>query len=59
MSQTSMLRNSLFLVIFFVLLIMWLLGWTAFHVAGGLIHLLLVIAVIFLILHFVRGRSSV
>ena len=59
MSQTSMLRKSLFLVIFFVLLIMWLLGWTAFHVAGGLIHLLLVIAVIFLILHFVRGRSSV
>ena len=59
MSQTSMLRNSLFLVIFFVLLIMWLLGWTAFHVAGGLIHILLVIAVIFLILHFVRGRSSV
>ncbi|MBV9035583.1 MAG: lmo0937 family membrane protein [Acidobacteriaceae bacterium] len=49
----------MFLVIFFVLLIMWLLGWTAFHVAGGLIHLLLVIAVIFLILHFVRGRSSV
>jgi Family of unknown function (DUF5670) len=59
MSQTGMLRNSLFLVIFFVLLIVWLLGWTAFHVAGGLIHLLLVIAVISLIIHFVRGRSSV
>jgi Family of unknown function (DUF5670) len=27
-----------------------------FHVAGGLIHLLLVIAVISLIVHFVRGR---
>jgi Family of unknown function (DUF5670) len=59
MSQTNMLRNSLFLVIFFVLLIVWLLGWTAFHVAGGLIHLILVIAAISLIIHFVRGRSSV
>lgn len=59
MSQTSMLRDSLFLVIFFVLLVIWLLGWTAFHVAGGLIHLLLIVAVIALILHFVRGRSSV
>ncbi len=59
MSQTSMLRNSLFLVIFFVLLIVWLLGWTAFHLAGGLIHIILVIAVISLVIHFVRGRSSV
>jgi Family of unknown function (DUF5670) len=40
-------------------LIVWLLGWTAFHVAGGLIHLILVIAAISLIIHFVRGRSSV
>ena len=59
MSQTSMLRNSLFLVIFFVLLVVWLLGWTAFHLAGGLIHIILVIAVISLIVHFVRGRGSV
>lgn len=54
-----MLRDFLFLVLFFVLLIVWLVSWAAFHVAGGLIHLLLIIAVIFLILHFVRGRSRV
>lgn len=54
-----MMRDSLFLIIFFVLLIVWLLGWTAFHIAGGLIHLLIVVAVISLILHFVRGRRSV
>lgn len=59
MSQTDMLRDSLFLVLFFVLLVVWLLGWTAFHVAGGLIHLLLIVAVISLIIHFVRGRGSV
>ncbi len=36
---------------------MWLLGITAFHVAGGLIHLLLIVAVIALVMHFVRGRT--
>ena len=40
-----------------LLVILWLLGFLAFHVAGGLIHVLLVIAVIVLILHFVRGRA--
>lgn len=44
----------MFLILFIVLLVVWLFGWAAFHVAGGLIHLLLIIAVIFLILHFVR-----
>ena len=45
----------MFLILFIVLVVAWLLGWAAFHVASGLIHLLLIIAVIFLILHFVRG----
>ena len=40
-----------------ILLILWLLGFLAFHVAGGLIHILLVVAVIVLVLHFVRGRA--
>ena len=47
----------MFMVLFIVLLLAWLLGWGAFHVAGGLIHLLLIIAVIFLVLHLFRGRS--
>jgi hypothetical protein len=46
----------MFLILFMVLLVAWLLGWVGFHVAGGLIHLLLIVAVIALILHFVRGR---
>ena len=41
-----------------ILLVAWLLGLFAFHVAGGLIHILLVIAVVAIILHFVRGRSG-
>jgi len=48
----------LFLIFFFVLLVVWLVSWAAFHVAGGMIHLLLVVAVICLIIHFVTGRSA-
>jgi len=49
----------MFLILFIVLLAAWFLGWGAFHVAvGGLINLLLVVAVIALILHFVRRRRA-
>ena len=47
---------SSFLILFVVLFVAWILGWFVFHVAGGLIHMLLVAAVIFLIVHFARGR---
>ena len=47
----------MFLGLFVILLVMWLMGLFAFHVAGGLIHLLLIIAVISLLVHFFRGRS--
>jgi hypothetical protein len=49
----------MFLILFLVLLVAWILGFTAFHVAGGLIHLLLIVAVISLVMHFVRGRTAV
>lgn len=42
-----------------VLVVLWLLGFLAFHVAGGLIHLLLVVAVIMVVIHFVSGRRTV
>jgi hypothetical protein len=48
----------MFLVLFFVLLVAWLGGFLAFHIAGGLIHLLLIFAVISLIVHFVRGATA-
>lgn len=47
----------MFMTVFFVLLVLWLMGFFAFHVAGGLIHLLLIIAVISLVAHFFRGRG--
>ncbi len=39
-----------------VLFILWILGFTVFHVAGGLIHLLLVLAVIAIVYQLVTGR---
>lgn len=44
--------------IFAILIILWLLGW-GFHVAGSLIHLLLVIALIVLVINLVSGRRTV
>jgi len=41
--------------IFVVLLILWLLGFSL-HIAGGLIHLLLVVALIMLVINLVSGR---
>ena len=42
-----------------ILLVAWLLGWGVFHVAGGLIHLLLVIAVIVFLINFISGRRTI
>jgi len=44
--------------IFAILIILWLLGW-GFHVAGGLIHLLLVIAIVVAIINLVSGRRAI
>jgi hypothetical protein len=52
-------NNAMFLILCGVLFLRWLLGLTAFHVAGGFIHLLLILAVISIVIHFVRGRSAV
>ncbi|HEX7751561.1 MAG TPA: lmo0937 family membrane protein [Novosphingobium sp.] len=40
-----------------ILVILWLLGAFAFKVAGGIIHLLLILALIAVVVHFVRGRA--
>ncbi|TPG13724.1 lmo0937 family membrane protein [Sphingomonas oligophenolica] len=40
-----------------ILLVLWVLGFFAFHVAGGLIHLLLVIAVIVVLVKLFTGRG--
>jgi Family of unknown function (DUF5670) len=42
-----------------VLVVLWLLGFLAFHVSSGLIHVLLVLAVISIVIHLFRGRNVV
>ncbi len=44
--------------IFVVILILWLLGFSL-HIAGGLIHLLLVVALVVLVINLLSGRSAV
>ncbi len=39
-----------------ILVILWLLGFVAFQVGGGLIHLLLVIALIIIVIRLLQGR---
>ena len=48
----------MFIVLFAVLLIIWLLAWLAFHVTSGLIHILVILALISLVVHFVRGSRT-
>jgi hypothetical protein len=39
------------------LIVCWLLGILAFHISMGLFHLVLVLGVILLLVHFLRGRG--
>ena len=41
-----------------ILLVLWLIGLLS-HVGGGLIHLLLVVAVVILVINLVTGRRAV
>jgi hypothetical protein len=41
-----------------VLIVLWLLGFFAFHVSAGVVHILLIIGIVMLVMHFLRGRSA-
>lgn len=49
----------MFMAIGVVLLVLWLMGAFVVHVGGGLIHLLLVLAIISAVWHLVAGRRAV
>jgi Flp pilus assembly protein TadB len=40
-----------------VLVVLWALGFFAFHVTAAFIHVLLIVAVVLVVLHFLRGRG--
>ncbi len=48
----------MWLIIGLVLVLLWLGGFLMFHVAGFAIHLLLVVAVISIIFHFLSGGTK-
>ena len=52
------MRFGPFLVIAFLLLILWAGGFLMFHIASGLIHLLLLFAVISLVVHLLAGARA-
>jgi hypothetical protein len=48
----------MFLILALILVLAWIGGFVVFHVAGFFIHLLLILAVISIIMHFVRGAAA-
>ncbi len=45
------------LLIVFLLIALWLLGIVTSYTLGGLLHILLVIAIVFLLIHLIRGEA--
>jgi hypothetical protein len=41
-----------------VLLVLWLLGFFAFHITAAFVHILLIIAVVLVVMHFINGRRA-
>jgi len=38
-----------------ILLVLWLIGWVGFHVLGAAIHILVILAIIFIVVALVKG----
>jgi hypothetical protein len=56
--QVNFKGELMFLTIALVLLVLWACGFFLFPVIGGLIHVLLIIAVIAIIWHFIKGKPT-
>lgn len=55
--EATQRETTMLMTIAIVLLVLWLLGFFAFNVGSALIHLLIILAVIAIVMHFVRGRA--
>ena len=51
------MKFSAFFAMFMILLLLWAGGFLVYHIASALIHVLLVLAVIFLLIHLVRSAA--
>jgi hypothetical protein len=50
-------EESMLIALAVILAVAWLLGFSVFHVASAAIHVLIVLAVVALVVHFVQGRG--
>jgi len=50
-------KDNMLAILALILIVLWLLGFFAFHVSTGLIHLALVVGIILILVHFLRGRT--
>ena len=57
--QSRAEEERMLLILAVVLLLLWAGGFFVFHVAGFFIHILIILAVISLIVHFLRGGRTV
>jgi Family of unknown function (DUF5670) len=57
-AERGAMRTGVFLGIALVLLLFWVGGFLMFHVAGALIHLLLLFAVIAFVVHLFTGTKA-
>ena len=57
LKRTQQKDLSMLWTIIVILIVLWLLGFIG-HIGGGLIHLLLVIAVVILIINLLQGRRG-
>ncbi|MEO8638041.1 MAG: lmo0937 family membrane protein [Candidatus Taylorbacteria bacterium] len=46
-------------IIAVVLVVLWLVGFIGFHVVGGFIHILLVVAIIMILIRLIQGRNPI
>ncbi len=46
------------LILAIILAVAWIFGFTVFHVASAAIHILIILAIVSLIAHLVRGRGG-
>jgi hypothetical protein len=51
-------RSNMLIYLAIAIFVLWLLGFGVFHVAGAAVHLLLILAVVALVVYFIRAVST-
>ena len=57
--KVTYIKHTMLWTIFWILLILWLLGVVTSYTLGGFIHILLVIAVVVILIRIINGQKPV